>query len=126
MRHPYRVTPRPTCPEAVQTRSDPSSAAPRNHYVETPVRTWAGDGLDRFLSTLAEHFRGWQGARTCPSLDYDLTISAEHQWGGHVHLTCGIHDRPPFQEGTSRPPPCTPGGERWETSPPRSKPSSRA
>jgi len=57
------------------------------------VRTWDGDGLDTFLSTLAEGFRGWAGARTWHSLSYDLTLSAEHRPGGHVHLTWGFHDR---------------------------------
>jgi hypothetical protein len=66
--------------------------------VETSVRTWGGDGLDSFLSSLAEDFRGWEGARTWHSLEHDLTISAEHHSGGHVHLTWGIHDRPPFEE----------------------------
>jgi hypothetical protein len=31
--------------------------------IETLVRTWDGDGLDAFLSSLAEDFRGWVG--TC-------------------------------------------------------------
>ncbi|WP_031012941.1 DUF6228 family protein [Streptomyces sp. NRRL F-5727] len=62
--------------------------------VETLVRTWDGDGLDTFLSSLAEDFRGWDGARTWRSLERDLTISAEHRSGGYVHLTWGIHDRP--------------------------------
>ncbi|MEU9139349.1 DUF6228 family protein [Streptomyces sp. NPDC048404] len=66
--------------------------------VETSVRTWDGDGLHNFLSSLAEDFRGWEGARTWHSLAYDLTISAEHHSGGHGHLTWGIHDRPPFEE----------------------------
>ncbi|WP_338017432.1 DUF6228 family protein [Streptomyces adustus] len=52
--------------------------------VETSVRTWDGDGLHSFLSSLAEDFRGWEGARTWHSSEYDLTISAEHQSGGHV------------------------------------------
>ncbi|MFD8144038.1 DUF6228 family protein [Streptomyces sp. NPDC059708] len=65
--------------------------------VETLVRTWDGDGLDAFLSSLAEDFRGWEGARTWRSLERDLTLSAEHHTGGHVHLTWGIHDRPPSE-----------------------------
>ncbi|AVI00283.1 hypothetical protein C5L38_35105 (plasmid) [Streptomyces sp. WAC00288] len=65
--------------------------------VETSVRTWDGDGLDSFLSGLAEDFRGWEGARTWHSLEYDLTLSAEHRSGGHVHLTWGIHDRAPAE-----------------------------
>jgi hypothetical protein len=66
--------------------------------IETLVRTWDGDGLDAFLSSLVEDFRGWEGARTWHSLEYDLTLSAEHHSGGHVHLTWGIHDRPPAEE----------------------------
>ncbi|UOX93031.1 DUF6228 family protein [Amycolatopsis sp. FBCC-B4732] len=66
--------------------------------VETRVRTWDGDGLDAFLATLAEDFRGGEGARAWHSLEHDLTISAEHRSGGHVHLTWGIHDRPPAEE----------------------------
>ncbi|MCX4970829.1 DUF6228 family protein [Streptomyces sp. NBC_00654] len=66
--------------------------------IETSVRTWDGDGLDSFLSSLAEDFRGWEGARTWHSLEYDLALSAEHRSGGHVHLTWGIHDRPPAEE----------------------------
>ncbi|MGQ4361717.1 DUF6228 family protein [Streptomyces sp. SAS_272] len=66
--------------------------------VETSVRTWDGDGLHSFLSSLAEDFPGWEGARTWHSLAYDLTISAEHRSGGHVYLNWGIHDRPPFEE----------------------------
>ena len=65
---------------------------------ETLVRTWGGDGLAPFLSSLAEDFRGWDGPRTWHSLEHDLTISAEHRPGGYVHLTWGIHDRPPSQE----------------------------
>lgn len=66
--------------------------------IETSVRTWDGDGLDSFLSALAEDFRGWEGERTWHSLEYDLTISAEHHSGGCVHLTWGIHDRPPVEQ----------------------------
>ncbi|WP_052851051.1 DUF6228 family protein [Streptomyces avicenniae] len=66
--------------------------------IETLVRTWDGDGLDAFLSALAEDFRGWGGARAWRSLERDLTISAEHRSGGYVHLTWGIHGRPPFEE----------------------------
>jgi hypothetical protein len=66
--------------------------------IETSVRTWDGDGLDVFLSSLAEDFRGWDGARTWRSLERDLTLSAEHRPGGYVHLTWGIHDRPPSEE----------------------------
>ncbi|WP_369030144.1 DUF6228 family protein [Streptomyces adonidis] len=46
----------------------------------------------------AEDFRGWEGARGWRSLERDLTISAEHHSGGYVHLTWGIHDRPPSEE----------------------------
>jgi hypothetical protein len=56
---------------------------------------WSGDGLDAFLSSLAEDFRGWDGVRTWRSLESDLTLSAEHRSGGYVHLTWGIHDHPP-------------------------------
>ncbi|MFE4416546.1 DUF6228 family protein [Streptomyces sp. NPDC056821] len=66
--------------------------------VKTLVRTYDGDGLDDFLSSLAEDFRGWDGARTWRSLERDLTLSAEHHPGGYVHLTWGIHDRPPSEE----------------------------
>ncbi|SEO24634.1 hypothetical protein SAMN05216267_10212 [Actinacidiphila rubida] len=66
--------------------------------VETLVRTWGGDGLDTFLSALAEDFRGWEGARAWRSLEHDLTISAEHRAGGYVHLTWAIHGRPPSDE----------------------------
>lgn len=66
--------------------------------IETSVRTWDGDGFDSFLASLTEDFRGWEGARTWHSLEYDLTLSAEHRSGGHVHLTWGIHDRPPAEE----------------------------
>ncbi|MER7665397.1 DUF6228 family protein [Streptomyces sp. NPDC096193] len=52
--------------------------------IETLVRTWDGDGLDAFLSSLVEDFRGWEGARACRSLERDLTISAEHHTGGYV------------------------------------------
>lgn len=64
--------------------------------IETSVRTWDGDGLDVFLSALAEDFRGWDGIRTWRSLERDLTLSAEHRPGGYVHLTWGIHHRPPL------------------------------
>ncbi|GAA3487639.1 DUF6228 family protein [Streptomyces cremeus] len=70
----------------------------RRVSIETSVRTWDGDGLELFLSSLAEDFRGWQGARTWHSLEYDLTLSAKHRSGGHVHLAWGIHDRPPAEE----------------------------
>ncbi|WP_324618409.1 DUF6228 family protein [Streptomyces sp. RTd22] len=66
--------------------------------IETLVRTWNGDGLDTFLSSLAEDFRGWEGERAWRSLERDLTISAEHRPGGYVHLAWGIHDRPPSEE----------------------------
>ncbi|MER0429007.1 DUF6228 family protein [Streptomyces microflavus] len=49
--------------------------------VETSVETWDGDGLDTFLATLTEDFRGWEGVRPWHSLCYDLTISAEHHPG---------------------------------------------
>lgn len=66
--------------------------------VETSVETWDGDGLDTFLASLAEDFRGWEGVRTWHSLCYDLTLSAEHRPGGHVQLTWGIRDRAPSEE----------------------------
>lgn len=66
--------------------------------IETSVRTWDGDGLAAFLSSLAEDFRGWNGARTWRSLERDLTVSAEHRARGYVHLRWGIHDRPPSEE----------------------------
>lgn len=64
--------------------------------VETSVQTWHGDGLDTFLTSLAEDFRGWDGARAWHSLCYDLALSAEHL-GSHVRLTWGIHDRAPSE-----------------------------
>ncbi|MFF1649177.1 DUF6228 family protein [Streptomyces sp. NPDC058240] len=66
--------------------------------IETSVRTLHGDGLDAFLATLAEDFRGWEGSRTWRSLEHDLTLSAEHRSSGYTHLTWGIHDRPPAEE----------------------------
>ncbi|MFD7939022.1 DUF6228 family protein [Streptomyces sp. NPDC059755] len=66
--------------------------------VETSVETWDGDGLDTFLASLAEGFRGWEGVRAWHSLCYDLTLSAEHRPGGYVQLTWGIRDRAPSEE----------------------------
>ncbi|MZD06466.1 hypothetical protein GTW43_15370 [Streptomyces sp. SID5785] len=66
--------------------------------VETSVETWGGDGLDTFLVSLAEDFRGWEGVRTWHSLCYDLTLAAEHHAGGHVQLTWRICDRAPSEE----------------------------
>lgn len=65
--------------------------------VEVSVRTLDGDGLDAFLAELADDFRGWKGARTWRSLERDLTLSARHS-GRRVHLTWGLHDRPPSEE----------------------------
>ncbi|WEH38267.1 DUF6228 family protein [Streptomyces sp. AM 2-1-1] len=70
----------------------------RRVSVETQVRTWDGDGLDAFLSSLADGFRGWEGVRAWRSLEHDLTVSAEHHSGGYVHLTWGVHGRPPAGE----------------------------
>ncbi len=64
--------------------------------VEASVRTLEGDGLGDFLAELAEDFRGWEGARTWRSLECDLTLSARHSGRG-VHLTWGLHDRPPAE-----------------------------
>ncbi|MFF4369270.1 DUF6228 family protein [Streptomyces sp. NPDC001594] len=66
--------------------------------IETSVRTWSGDGLDTFLSSLAEEFQGWEGLRTWRSLEGDLTLSAEHRSRGYVHLTWGIRPRPPEED----------------------------
>jgi hypothetical protein len=63
--------------------------------IETSVRTRSGDDLDAFLSSLAEDFCGWDEVRTWRSLEGDLTLSAEHRSRGYVHLTWGIHGRPP-------------------------------
>jgi hypothetical protein len=65
--------------------------------VEVSVRTLDGDGLDTFLAELADDFRGWKRARTWRSLERDLTLSARHS-GRRVHLTWGLHDRPPSEE----------------------------
>ncbi|MFE7775753.1 DUF6228 family protein [Streptomyces sp. NPDC057445] len=65
--------------------------------VEVSVRTLDGDGLDVFLTRLADEFRGWEGVRTWQSLEGDLTVSARHS-GRSVHLTWGLHDRPPSEE----------------------------
>ncbi|RCV52758.1 hypothetical protein DEF23_16235 [Marinitenerispora sediminis] len=64
--------------------------------VQTSVRTFNGDGLCTFLFSAAEDFRGWAGARTWHSIERQLTLSAEHRSGGHVHLTWGVHGRPPY------------------------------
>lgn len=66
--------------------------------VDVSVRTLRGDGLGAFLDELAEDFRGWEGARTWCSLENDLTLSATHGSGGYVHLTWGLHSRPPADE----------------------------
>ncbi|MEU6849116.1 DUF6228 family protein [Actinacidiphila alni] len=66
--------------------------------VETLVRTSDGGGLDFFLSSLAEDFRGWDGKRVWRSLEDDLTISAEHRPDGHVHLMWGLHGRQPADQ----------------------------
>lgn len=66
--------------------------------VETSVETLAGDGLDAYLASLAEDFRGWEGVRTWHSLCSDLTLSAEHRPGGYVGLTWGIYDRAPSEQ----------------------------
>lgn len=66
--------------------------------VATAVETWGGDGLDTFLASLAEDFRGWQGERTWHSLCHDLTLSAEHHSGGHVRLRWAISDGEPTEE----------------------------
>ncbi|MFC9174456.1 DUF6228 family protein [Streptomyces sp. NPDC057107] len=66
--------------------------------VETSVETWHGDGLDTFLASLAEDFRGWEGVRSWHSLHYDLIVSAEHRSGGQVQLTWSIRDRAPSEE----------------------------
>ncbi|MGW5307795.1 DUF6228 family protein [Streptomyces griseoluteus] len=84
------------------------------------MRTWDGDGLDAFLSSLAEDFRGWEGVRAWRSLERDLAISAEHRPGGYVHLTWGIHGRLRPRSGTSRPPPFMRPARRCESSPPSS------
>ncbi|MFE3559177.1 DUF6228 family protein [Streptomyces sp. NPDC059193] len=65
--------------------------------IETPVRTRDGDGLDTFLSSLAEDDSGWEGPRAWQSLEHGLTILAEYNSAGFVHLTWGIHDRPPSE-----------------------------
>ncbi|MEU0911189.1 DUF6228 family protein [Streptomyces althioticus] len=66
--------------------------------VATTVETWGGDGLDTFLASLAEDFRGWQGERIWHSLRHDLTISAEHHSGGYVQLRWVISDGAPAEE----------------------------
>ncbi|SCD58630.1 hypothetical protein GA0115245_109713 [Streptomyces sp. di188] len=69
------------------------------------METWGGDGVDTFLASLAEDFRGWQGERTWHSLCHDLTLSAEHRCGGHVRLRWVTSDGAPaekwrFETGT--------------------------
>lgn len=85
--------------------------------IETLVRTWDGDGLDAFLSSLAEDFRGWEGARAWRSLELNLTISAEHRPGGYVHLTWASTTGLRPRSGTSRPLPCMRPARRCESSP---------
>ncbi|MBM9506433.1 hypothetical protein ITX44_18120 [Streptomyces sp. KK5PA1] len=62
--------------------------------IQVVVRTWRGDGLDVFLTGLAEDFRGWSGTRTWRSLEGDLTLTADHA-GRRVRLVWGLHDRFP-------------------------------
>ncbi|MFJ4816653.1 DUF6228 family protein [Streptomyces sp. NPDC088801] len=94
--------------------------------VETPVQTWDGDGLDTFLASLAEDFRGWEGVRAWHSLCHDLTLSAEHRPGGHVQLTWGYMTERPPSNGTSRPSRCTQQARTCAASLPRSARSLRA
>ncbi|MFB6963234.1 DUF6228 family protein [Streptomyces sp. NPDC056309] len=56
------------------------------------METWDGDGHDTFLASLAEGFRGWEGARTWHSVCYDLTLSAEHR-PGHSNQARELHFR---------------------------------
>jgi hypothetical protein len=49
------------------------------------VLTLQGDGLDRFLTSLAEDWRGWDGTRTWDALEHGMTIEASHR-GRRVEL----------------------------------------
>ena len=44
-----------------------------------------GDGLDTFLASLAEDWRGWDGTRTWDALEHGMTIEATHH-GSRVEL----------------------------------------
>jgi hypothetical protein len=62
--------------------------------VQVSVRTLGDDGLPRFLSDLAEDFRGWTGVRSWRSFERELAVSAEHS-GRCVHLTWRLYGPAP-------------------------------
>ncbi|MGW6638232.1 DUF6228 family protein [Streptomyces cyaneofuscatus] len=73
--------------------------------IETSVRTWDGDGFDSFLSSLAEDFRGWEGARTCCPVPRVLSVPWRDElvppWPGSLLGVgarecgwCGLRGRP--------------------------------
>ncbi|MEV0647487.1 DUF6228 family protein [Phytomonospora sp. NPDC050363] len=53
---------------------------------------FAGDTLGRFLTGLADDFRGWTGQRVWRSPDTELHVAATHDKLGHIHLAWTLTD----------------------------------
>jgi hypothetical protein len=47
-----------------------------------------------YLGDLAANWRGWSGARTWESPEYDLTMAATHEAGSHVNIQVTVKDGP--------------------------------
>ena len=48
------------------------------------------DELVAFVNGLASDWRGWQGERTCESLEHDLRLTATHD--GHIQLVVQLRE----------------------------------
>jgi hypothetical protein len=58
------------------------------------VRLYAHGDLEDFFDSLAEDWRGWDGARCWESPEHDLEITARHRTGGHVLIRVELRDGP--------------------------------
>lgn len=57
--------------------------------------------LGSFLSDLANSWRGWEGTKTYNSLEYDLTVEAHREAGGHNILRFTVREgMPPLWTAT--------------------------
>ena len=60
------------------------------------------DELIAYLHDLAEHWQGWNSAKTYQSLEGDLTLNARHDGSGHVVLDVELKRNHPPNEWSAK------------------------
>lgn len=78
--------------EVIRPRDEPDQIA--NFRFVLSMRHPGWDGLDSFLSEIADSYRGWEGTKSWASPEGDLKVEAEPHHRGHNTLRFTARDGP--------------------------------